>query len=469
MPANHLQHDHTALRDLLLQTLDLAYDYLSGIAERPSAALHEPAETLPLPDEGLGAAAALVRFAERYAPHMAANNGGRYLGFVTGGTTPAAIMGDWLVSAYDTNVANNGTSVAPYLERETIRLLCSLFGLPDAFSGVFVTGATISNMVGLALGREWAAQQQGRNVTANGLYGMTPTSVISGEPHSSIFKALSMLGMGRSSVIRAAQQPEREAVVVEDIRVRLAALNGTPAIVVANGGTVNTVDFDDIKGIAALKTEFPFWLHVDAAFGGFAACSPHYASRLEGWELADSITVDAHKWLNVPYDAAMIFTPHRDLQLQVFQNSAAYLGEISDPPDFFHLTPENSRRFRALPAWFTLMAYGRAGYQRIVEENCAAATSLAAEIERSDGFRLLAPARMNVVCFTLADTAGAPTKAVVGAFLGRLAAGGRAFLTPTTYQGIAGMRAAFSNWRTTLSDVAIVWEALQRSLRDVSE
>jgi glutamate/tyrosine decarboxylase-like PLP-dependent enzyme len=273
-----------------------------------------------------------------------------------------------------------------------------------------------------------------------------------------------MLGMGRESLLKVPTLPGREAVDLRQLRHALENLDGAPAIVIGNAGTVNSVDFDDLRGLAALREEFPFWLHIDAAFGGFAAVSPTYQHYVAGLELADSITIDAHKWMNVPYDAAMSFSrrEHRALQTAVFQNSAAYLTDVDENPDYFHLTPENSRRFRALPAWFGLMAYGKAGYQEIVERNCATAAQLSALIEESRHFRMVAPVRMNVICFTV-KIPDQPDMAQIRALLRTLQANGRAFLTPSVYDGTPCIRAAFSNWRTTPADVEIVMEELENA------
>jgi glutamate/tyrosine decarboxylase-like PLP-dependent enzyme len=457
-----LEQDNRRLLELLQGTVALVDDYLHSIDSRPPAIAHSPRTSTPLPQQGWGAAQALSIFSERYGDQMPASNGPRFWGLVTGGTTPAAMIGDWLTSTFDLNATSIDHSSAANIEVEAIHMLRELFGLSHTFHGVFVTGATMANFTGLAIAREWVAQQYGLSITDNGLLSIPRFQVLTAEAHSSVFKSLVMLGIGRNNVWRLPVLPDqREAIDIVELKQALNSLNGTPCVVVANAGTVNTVDFDDLQAIAQLRSRYPFWLHVDAAFGGYAACSPQFSHLLTGIHEADSITIDAHKWLNVPYDAAMLFTRRYDLQLAVFQNSAIYLSASTEPRDFVHLTPENSRRLRALPAWFTLMAYGREGYQEIVERNCALARSLGEKIDASTHFQLLAPVRMNIVCFTLTDN-GSEDR--IEQYLGRLREDGRVFLTPTRFAGVFAMRAAISNWRTQQKDLEIAWQAMNECL-----
>ncbi|MES9524547.1 pyridoxal phosphate-dependent decarboxylase family protein [Streptomyces capoamus] len=453
-----LAGDLSRLPELLQAARDVAVREVAGLAERPVAAAGPPPGRAPLPDAGAGGDGALARFAERWAPGFSGSAGPRYLGFVTGGATPAAVAGDWLTAAFDQNLSGAGGSWAQELERETVAWLRELFGLGEAHSGAFVTGATMSNTVGLAIGREWAGERLGVDVSRAGTAGLGPLEVLSGSPHSSITKAMSVLGLGRDRLRRVPLLPGgREAVDVAALEAALAERAGRPVIVVANAGTVNTVDFDDLRAIAALKERYGFWLHVDAAFGAFAALSPEHATLVDGLDAADSVCVDLHKWLNVPYDAAVQFTRRRDLQVAVFHNASPYLGEPEAEPDFLHLTPENSRRLRALPAWFSLVAYGRDGHREIVERCAAQARRLGAGVDTLPGLRLLAPVRLNVVCFTLAAD---PTPQRVAALARAVADSGEAFVTPTVYGGVPGLRAAFSNWRTTGADTDRVLAAL---------
>lgn len=454
-----LADDLSRLPELLQSARDFAAGEVDGLDGRPVAHPGKVPALEPLPAEGHGAQGALSRFAERWAPGFSGSAGPRYLGFVTGGATPASLTGDWLTGAYDQNLSGGAGSSASALERETVGWLRELFGLGEAHSGAFVTGATVSNTVGLAIAREWLGERLGVSVSREGAAALGPVDVLSGSPHSSVTKALSVLGIGRDRLRTVpVLTGNREAVDVERLAAALDELDGRPAVVVANAGTVNTVDFDDLRAIAALKERYDFWLHVDAAFGGFAALSPSYAHLVDGLDAADSVCVDLHKWLNVPYDAAVQFTRRRDLQVRVFHNESPYLGLPTGDPDFLHLTPENSRRLRALPAWFSLMAYGREGHREIVERNIALARLLAERITDVPELRLLAPVRLNVVCFTLADE---PTRERVHALAAAVAASGEAYVTPTVYAGTQGLRAAFSNWRTTEADTERVFSVLR--------
>lgn len=451
----HLADDLAALPEILQATRDYAVSMLAGLDERPVAPTPVPVPAVPLPVRGVGTTGALAEFTRRWAAGFSASAGPRYLGFVTGGTTPAALAGDWLTSAFDQNAANRSGSSAAALEDETVAWLGEMFGLPG-HHGAFVSGATMSNLVGLAIGREWLGRRRGVSVARQGLAALGEVTVLSGAAHSSVFKALSILGLGRDALRPVPTMADREAVDVAALESALAALDGRPTIVVANAGTVNTVDFDDLRAIVALRERFPFWLHVDAAFGGFAALSPEHAHLVAGLAAADSVCIDLHKWLNVPYDAAVQFTRHRDLQVAVFQNAAAYLPAITGDPDFFHLTPENSRRLRALAAWFSLTAYGTDGHREIVIRAITAAHRLGDRITGLPGVELLAPVRLNVVCFRVP---GDPADVVQA-----IADSGEAFLTPTVYRGVPALRAAFSNWRTADADADRVHDLLRKIL-----
>lgn len=456
-----LSHDLANLDVLLGRTLEHAVDALNDVALRPVALAPHAASAAPLSEHGIGLEGALEAFATRWAPGFSGSAGPRYLGFVTGGATPASIAGDWLTSVYDQNPTAGIDSAAPDLERETVAQLRQLFGFSDAQRGVLVSGATMSNFVGLAIAREWLGEERGVSIAEEGVGALPKIHVLSGAPHSSVYKALSMLGIGRKAVQKIATLPDREAVDLAALEAALDRLQGEPVIVVANAGTVNTVDFDDLAAIAALKSRYSFWLHVDGAFGAFAALSPEHAALVKGINDADSICVDLHKWLNVPYDAAVQFSRRSDLQVRVFQNSAAYLGAPGDNPDFVHLTPENSRRLRALATWFSLTAYGRAGHAEIVERNIRLARQLGERIAALPGLMLLAPTRLNVVCFTLAEN---PTEERVNAFMRAVRDRGDVFVTSTVYAGTWALRAAFSNWRTNESDVERIAASLAATL-----
>jgi len=455
-----LQDDLLHVDALLEAVKHQSIAYLNNINQRPTSVKAEIPPISKLPQDGIGALQTLSLFNERLEHLLVASSGARYWGFVTGGSTPASIVGDWLTAVYDPNpqtiTGRNDRSAA--IEFETIQLLLDLFELPKDFTGGFVTGATTSNFTCLAVARQWIGKQSGKDFAKDGI--AEPVRLLSATPHSSVLKSLSMLGVGSNNIIKVdTENEDREAVSVNNLKEKIDELNGQPFILISNGGTVNTVDFDDFSAIAELKKHYDFWWHIDAAFGGFAACSPKYKHLVKGWENADSITVDCHKWLNVPYDSAVFFVKqqHSLLQAETFQNSnAPYLGNPFDNFSYMNFLPENSRRLRALPTWFTLNAYGKRGYGEIVENAVERAAQLGAYISGNRHFQLLAPIRLNTVCFNLKDEEKTTD------FLSKLNETGKVYMTPTVYKGKKAIRAALVNWRTTEDDVAIAIREMEK-------
>ncbi|MCS3422483.1 MULTISPECIES: pyridoxal phosphate-dependent decarboxylase family protein [Rahnella] len=470
-----LQHDLDTLPEILRQACDTAVSFLETLPERstcpPASAQNLQDEDDRLPESGIGAQAALTHFWNRYASGMSASAGPRYFGFVTGGGTPAALAADWLVSTVDQNAQLNFDTIAPAIELATVAQLKQLFGLPESLCGTFVSGATMANFVSMAIARQWLGEQRGIDVAQQGLAALGPVRVLSASAHSSSVKALSMLGLGRDALVSVATLPGTEAIDPAALEQILLSAPSVPTMVLASAGTVNTVAFDDLPALLKLREKYDFWLHVDAAFGGVAAASKRYAPLLAGWEQADSVTIDAHKWLNVPYDSALQFTQqkHLALQVQVFQNHSPYLALPAVRPDnYLHLTPENSRRFRALPVWMALKAYGRDGLAEVVDRNVALARLLGEQLTNTPGFTLLAPVNLNVVCFAL-DTTDSTPRALEqrNQFLKLLDNAGVVRCTATSLNGKPGMRAALVNWMTRESDIRLALDSLKACRAEV--
>ena len=451
----------------------LATDYVAGLSQRVVArpvTVEQMAAALdePLPEDGCDPGAAAEEWFRRAEAGIVASSGPRFFGFVLGGTTPAALAGDWLASALDQNVGLWAASPAgSQTETTVLRWLKELFGLPMEWPGAITSGATMSNLVGLAAGRQWVGKRMGFDPALDGLGGQPIIPVVSStEIHASAIKSLGTLGLGRGSVRKV--PAIAGALDVEALRAELAALDG-PAIVVANAGEVNTGAFDDLESIAAVcrAHEPGVWLHVDAAFGLFAGASPRFAHLIRGIEHADSVCSDAHKWLNVPYDSGFVFVRDVDVLRESFASSAAYLAPAPGAgwsPES-HL-PEMSKRFRGLPAWCALRAYGRTGYRELVERCVDNAGAFAAWLETTPEVELLAPANRNIVCFRLAPDGldAAATEEFNRRAVVAIQADGRAFVSPTAWNGKAAIRAAFDNWATSLEDIAILQQVILDTL-----
>jgi glutamate/tyrosine decarboxylase-like PLP-dependent enzyme len=463
-----LQQDLKDIEKILEKVKQQGIDFLNVIDDVPTSTQNTITTDRNLNDSGLGAMSALDEFNQRMAPLMVSQSGPRYWGFVTGGATPASIVGDWLTTIYDPNAqatkAQGGVSAL--IEIETINLLLQLLDLPKSFLGGFVTGATMSNFTSLAVARQWFGKQLGQDFAKNGI--TAPLNILTATPHSSSVKCLAMLGIGSQNFTKIKTvEGNREAIDIADLEQNIKNLNGQPFILISSAGTVNSADFDDFNAITKLKEKYNFWWHIDAAFGGFAACSPKHKHLVSGWVNADSITIDCHKWLNVPYESAfyLVKEQHKNLQVETFQNSnAPYLGDPLENFSYLNFLPENSRRLKALPVWFSLLAYGKQGFQDIVENSVAMALQLDTFITNDESFELLAPTRLNNVCFTLT---GEHNQEKVNLFLTQLNDNGKVFMTPTVYQNRKGIRASFVNWRTNENDIKIVIEEMKEIISTV--
>ena len=455
-------------RDALDETLQLvarqAATYLAeldGVPVRPPG--HgEPAARLAggLPAEGAGSLAALRELIEAASEGATRSAGPRFFHFVMGGGTPAALAADWLTSALD-QIAFNWVSspFAMRLEQISLDWLKELFGLPAAWSGVLTTGATTANFTGLAAARRWWGLQQGIDVEEAGLAGLPPVPVLaSGYVHASAVKALAMLGIGRGQV-RVFAEDATGRLDHRALATALRALEGSPAILLATAGDVNAGGFDPISAMADLAEAHRAWLHVDGAFGLFAALSPATRELVRGLDGAHSVVVDGHKWLNVPYDCGAAFVHDPALHQGAFAAAAAYLGtDDSDRPVFSSLSPEMSRRARGLAVWATLRAYGRDGYRAMIERHLELARRLADQVDAEPELERLADVTLNVVCFRYRPEGLAEEELDdVNRRLGQAVLDdGRVYFGTTVYAGKVAFRPAIVNWRTGPEDVDLV-------------
>jgi glutamate/tyrosine decarboxylase-like PLP-dependent enzyme len=468
--------DPLSERGRLTEALEVAADATRRyFADLSSHAVLDPAVegavrgwSDPMPEQGDGTLAAVSELAARGQQAATRSSGPRFFHFVMGGGTPAALAADWLTSVYDQVAFGWASSpMASRLEQVAVDWLRQLFELPEEFGGVLTTGATMANFVALAAARNWWAEQQGVDVDQVGLTGLAaPTILSSGYVHPSAVQAIGMLGMGQGNVDRLARDTAGR-LDTGALKARLGALD-TPAILVANAGEVNAGDFDPIEQMADLAAEHNAWLHVDGAFGLFARLVPEARHLAAGVERADSVIADGHKWLNVPYDCGFAFVRNPARLPRTFIVGAPYLPSPDDPrPNPGFLTPENSRRARALSVWTTLLAYGRRGHREMVERHLALARHLARRVDDSSQLERLAPVRLNIVCFRARPEGLSHVELdALNHELGEaLLRDGRVFAGTTIYEGKVAFRPAIVNWSTEQGDVDMLVDVLLELLQ----
>jgi len=440
---------------------ELAVDFIQGLEQRPVQADQGKYQPLSLEETPKDLAALGQILRARIMPFLSASAGPRYWGFVTGGATPVACFADWLVTVFDQNVSKSGDSIASDIEYQALDWLLELYALPTTFSGVITTGATAANFLASLCFRQNAGNKMGLNVATQGVAGLE-LDVFTTCPHASMLKALGMAGLGQQQCQYVDALSGSEKMDVRQLAKCLANSQAKNKVVIASAGTVTTTGFDDLQAIADLCQQYSAWLHVDAAFGIAERLLPG-AELTKGIERADSITIDNHKWLNVPYDSGTFFTRHQDILKQCCHVDAVYLKTESSRPDFMSLGIENSRRFRALPVWMSLLAYGKSEISAWVQANVNQAKKLSYWLDASGDYELVHPCSLNVVlfrpCCLIDDIPAADS--LTQMYLKALNRDGRVLFSPGVWQGKAIIRAALSNWQTKQSDVDTAISALE--------
>ncbi|HEX6628362.1 MAG TPA: pyridoxal-dependent decarboxylase [Gemmatimonadaceae bacterium] len=451
--------DYDRSWSVLDDVAERAKRYLSGIGQRRVAPTREamaglneldvPLQDRPIPPEKV------VEDLDRIAgPATLTISGPRFFGFVNGGSLPATVAVNWLSTAWDQHGTFAATAPASTaLERVAMRWIIDLLGLPADSVGAFVTGTTVAHISALAAARDWLLSTVGWNIDQQGLFGAPTINVIAGEEgHTTLFKALGVVGLGRSRVITVPVDAQGR------MRADAFPAINSPSIVCLQAGNVNTGSFDPFNEIIdrARASEHPVWVHIDGAFGIWARVAPERAHLVAGVERADSWATDGHKWLNVPYDCGMAIVRNGDALRKTMAFKADYLPEeAANPSDY---TPEGSRRPRGVDAWAALRTLGRSGLADLVERNCRLAKRFA-EAFVAAGYPVLNDVVLNQVLVSF----GTPehTRRVIAA----IQEDGTCWCGPTVWHGKTAMRVSVISWLTTEEDVDLSIDTILRLAR----
>jgi glutamate/tyrosine decarboxylase-like PLP-dependent enzyme len=432
--------------DLIQDTARRASRYASSIDHRrvaptPADVARLDALAIPLPDDPCDPAEVLAQLDDIGSPATVATTGPRFFGFVTGGVLPAAMSAGMLAAVWDQNASLTIQSpIGTRLEEIASVWLRDIFGLPSDCGVGFVTGATMASFTALAAARHAILARSGWNVEDQGLFGAPEIKVVAGgEVHVSLLKALSMLGLGRTRILKVPADDQGR------MRADLLPALDANTLVCIQSGNVNTGAFDPAREICARAHDAGAWVHVDGAFGLWAAAAPDRAHLMDGVADADSWATDAHKWLNVPYDSGLAFV-RNDADLRAAMSlSAAYL-QMSDERQPCLYTPESSRRARAIEVWAALRSLGRRGLAEMIERNCRLATRFAEGFRRA-GFEVLNEVVLNQVMVSFGDPE--TTRRVIR----DVQSDGTCWCGGTEWHGRTAMRVSVSSWSTTEDDV----------------
>jgi glutamate/tyrosine decarboxylase-like PLP-dependent enzyme len=441
-------------RSLLADAAERGTRYLEELDARP--VFPAPAEIARLEKaldapflEGPTSASEVLAFLDEFgSPATVASAGGRYFGFVTGGALPATVAANWLATAWDQSCFGFLSSPGVALfEEAVLRWLKDCLGLPNEAAGALVTGATMANFTCLAAARHAVLERVGWDVEDHGLFGAPEVTLVVGEEvHATVLKVIGMLGLGKGRVKRV--PVDRQGRIQAE---RLPEVDG-PTIVCIQAGNVNSGAFDPAKAVISWAGEKGAWVHVDGAFGLWARASRELAPLAEGLEVADSWATDAHKWLNVPYDCGIAFVRSPMALSAALSTSGAYLLR-SERRDAIEVTPESSRRARAIDVWAALKSLGRSGLAEMIERNCRQARWLAARLGEA-GVEVMNDVVLNQIVVSFGDEA--QTRSTIATLQGS----GECWCGGTNWQGREAMRISVSSWATSQADLERTLKAI---------
>ena len=448
------------MHELLTATAERAIRYLEGLNERgvapdPAVVARLAELAIPLPDHPSSADETMALL-DSYSAATMAMAGPRFFGFVIGGALPAALAANWLASAWDQNSALAViTPLTAKLEDVALCWLRDVLGLPAETGVGFVTGATMANSTCLAAARHSVLKQAGWDVEADGMFGAPEVAVVvSEEAHPTLFKSLGLAGFGRNRVVRV--PVDRQGRMRADVFPHLSG----PTIVCLQAGNVNTGAFDPASELIPKAKAAKAWVHVDGAFGLWAAAAPSKTHLMAGYADADSWATDAHKYLNTPYDSGLAFVRSPDVLQAAMAVTTAYLpsSSIRDPSNF---TPELSRRARGIEVWAALHTLGRSGLADLVERTCRHAARFAEGLSAA-GYTILNELALNQVLVMFGDAER--TRRVIAV----IQQDGTCWCGGTIWQGHTAMRISVSSWATTDADVELCLEAMIRVARELA-
>jgi glutamate/tyrosine decarboxylase-like PLP-dependent enzyme len=450
------------VRTLLQRTAELAAEYLESLEDRPvfpqvSAEELRAALGGPLPETPTDPQEVVEALARAADPGLVAMGSGRYFGFVIGGAVPAALAADWLTSTWDQNAGlYAGGPSASVVEQVVRDWVCDVLGLPAHSSIGFVTSTQMGSVTALAAARLRVLERAGWDVGREGLAGGPRVRVLVGaKRHITIDRALRLLGLGAPEPVAADSQGRTEA---DALRAALATYDG-PTIVCAQAGEVNTGAFDPFEEIAAAAHNHGAWLHVDGAFGLWAGASSELRELVRGVERADSWVTDAHKWLNVPYDSALVLSSDPDAHRAAMTTSASYLiqDDTGAVYDQMNWVPEFSRRARGFAVYAALRTLGRQGIADLVERTCACARRFAARIVDIPGAEVLNDVVLNQVLFRFESDKRTDE------VLRRVQESGDVWMSGTTWDGRKAIRLSVSNWQTGDDEIDLALESYRQA------